>query len=67
MILRLGANAAVHAIGGVAMGVTLALAACTLARATQRGTGELGRSGAARPSSQPPSESSGSPADPAGG
>ncbi len=42
MILRQSANAALHLAGGVALGVTLVLAACTLAqlaKSAQRGTG----------------------------
>ena len=37
MILRLAANAAIHTAGGVALGVTAALAACTVAQVAQRG------------------------------
>jgi hypothetical protein len=32
MILRLATNAAVHTAGGIVLGVTAALAACTVAR-----------------------------------
>ena len=38
MILRLAANTAIHTAGGVIMGVTIALAACTVAQVLQRGT-----------------------------
>ncbi|SEB06694.1 hypothetical protein SAMN05444370_1478 [Rubrimonas cliftonensis] len=44
MILRLAANAAVHAVGGAVMGVTVVMAACTLAQTAARG---FKRSGAA--------------------
>lgn len=37
MILRLAANAAIHTAGGVALGLTAALAACTVAQVAQRG------------------------------
>ncbi len=37
MILRLAANTAIHTAGGVALGVTAALAACTVAQIAQRG------------------------------
>lgn len=37
MILRLATNAAIHTAGGVALGVTAALAACTVAQIVQRG------------------------------
>jgi hypothetical protein len=37
MILRLAANAAVHTVGGLVMGVTGVLAACTLALTAARG------------------------------
>ncbi len=37
MILRLAVNAAIHTAGGVALGLTAALAACTVAQVAQRG------------------------------
>ncbi|MFO7757591.1 MAG: hypothetical protein R6V26_03780 [Roseovarius sp.] len=37
MILRLAANAAIHTAGGVALGVTAALAACTVAQVARHG------------------------------
>jgi|GEM_PF-1699350 hypothetical protein len=37
MILRLATNAAIHTAGGVVLGVTAALAACTVAQVVQRG------------------------------
>lgn len=37
MILRLAANAAIHTAGGVALGLTAALATCTVAQVAQRG------------------------------
>jgi hypothetical protein len=54
MILRLGANAAVHAAAGAVMGVTLVMAACTAARTAQRFApnglcGRMGQGSAPRP------------------
>jgi hypothetical protein len=37
MILRLAANTSIHTAGGVIMGVTVVLAACTVAQVVQRG------------------------------
>ena len=65
MILRLGANAAVHAAGGVAMGVTLALAACTVARTAQRGACAPGQGRERGATAKPPV--SGAADDAAGG
>ncbi len=42
MILRLAANAAVHTAGGVAMGVTAVLAACTVAQVAKKGAERAG-------------------------
>lgn len=47
MILRLAASAAIHTAAGVALGVTAALAACTVAQVARRGMQcqRTGRSG----------------------
>lgn len=60
MILRLTANAAVHALGGVLMGVTGVLAACTVAQAAARG---LKRPAQSPGSAMPNSSGSGDGAD----
>lgn len=41
MILRLAVNGAVHTAGGVAMGITMVLAACTVAQVANRGRKRL--------------------------
>lgn len=59
MIIRLAANAAIHAAGGVALGVTAALAACTVAQIAQRGM-QCQRNGKTNLDDIPPA----SPSDP---
>ncbi|MGF1502386.1 MAG: hypothetical protein ACFBSD_11275 [Paracoccaceae bacterium] len=62
MILRQGVNGAIHFAGGVVMGVTLILAACTIARTAQLaarkagvGPGALsGRETGQEPTGMPP-------------
>jgi len=56
MILRLGANAALHAAGGVVLGVTALLAACTLAQLAKRASEEGGLCGRMRNSIGEPNE-----------
>ena len=57
MILRLATNAAIHTAGGVVLGVTAALAACTVAQVVQRGAKRQGK-GLTNPGDVPPASPS---------
>ena len=53
MILRLAFNGAVHTAGGVALGVTTALAAYTVAHFARRGAGRLRHRASTEPAPAP--------------
>ena len=64
MILRLAANTAIHTAGGVAMGVTVVLAACTVAQVAKKGAERMGMGPGTASSTTPVSPSSPPPAAP---
>lgn len=59
MILRLGGSAAIHAASGVAAGITLVLAACTVAQVAKRGADRFARTA---PAPNPPEPMAPAPA-----